>query len=144
MSIEATKKQLWRIGQLYPTIAGMLTKKVGDKTVGQLWAEQLSKCDASRLEELVDEICELRRLPVPEGEMQDRLPYFIKREVDQRYHRDREAWLQHCRIEEGKRIKEARKNAIAATIQSVPPEPTAHERKKAAVEQLIKAEESPL
>jgi hypothetical protein len=75
MNIEKVKNELWKIGQVYPTIGGTLKKTIsGGLTVGHKWAAMMIDLDPVEFENVVDEFASFEReLPTPD----DRLPYEI-------------------------------------------------------------------
>ena len=85
ISIGFAKQQLHRIAKRYPSYAGMMRLKVDDgKTVHDEWAQMLRECEGIYLAEVVEEICNGQRDPVPAGEPGDRLPLHIRREANDR------------------------------------------------------------
>ena len=93
-SIKDCKEELWRIGQIYPTLGGLLQRETGGKTVqttGHIWAQMLSKYELSHIEDVVDEYCSGRRsIPDPS----DRLITELVQEVSLRQWREQRRFEQ--------------------------------------------------
>ena len=114
MNVTDVKRELLTIGNVYPSLLGLMKKKLpsGGK-VGHLWATLLTDLDAAHLQDVCHEYATLRReLP----EQNERLPFAIREEVRRRMDRDAEALRVHEeRIEGERRRREyqaSRKNDV--------------------------------
>ena len=80
------KRELRKIAAAYPTLAGVMKAKPTDTAcVGHLWAtEFLIDCNLDDVANYCDEVAHGERLPVPEGEANDRLGFYIRAYCEQK------------------------------------------------------------
>ena len=93
MKKEHAKRCLFEIARVYPTLLGMLTKKQGETTVGEIWAAQLEPLEGMYVEDVCGEFAECLR-PLPDT--QDRLIQIICEDVRDRRQRDMNKLHQHA------------------------------------------------
>ena len=103
MHASEVKNGLNRIAKNYPTLMGLLMKKMpSGETLGAQWAEVLRNLNEYYFNEVCDEYADLKT-PLPEPI--DQLVFHIKHEVDDRYQRDYDRFLQHEKYHSRKKTK---------------------------------------
>ena len=119
MEVKEIKSYLWEIGKAYPSVLGLLKKRLEDSTVGNQWATRLSqstpKLDADHFANVCFEIAGFER-ELPDG---DRLPFVIREEVLRRMEADQKRLESHVRVLRRKFFQEGLKDAYDYTPQQV-------------------------
>ena len=93
MKLQTVKNELWEIAKAYPTLAGILQKKMSNNlTVGHHWAELLKDLEQTHFEDVCYEYATLQQ-PLPEP--QDQLVFAIRHEVRDRKAKEEAKLEQH-------------------------------------------------
>lgn len=115
LSIKQIKRELWDIAQSYPTLAGILQKKIGrdGKTVGSVWVRLMKDLDSVHLENVMTEFAQMERpLPTPI----DQLAYEIIDDVKDRMCRAQEKLEQYEKYHKPFLLKDPNQSVLICRI----------------------------
>jgi hypothetical protein len=96
VNVKQAKQELRRIADIYPTLMGLLKREVAEgRTVGSVWAEILTRLEASDVEEAVDAYCSgYKSLPDPGDRL---ITEIVQTASDAAYERQRR-WDQYAEV----------------------------------------------
>ena len=100
MKLDQIKNELFAIGKTYPTVLGILRKRIEntDTTVGSHWAKILAESEPKLSDCHLENVCyEMATLEISLPDPIDRLPFDIREEVLRRMRDDQERLLRHAR-----------------------------------------------